>query len=345
MFLASAIPGCSKAGGEKQTDSDNGAQSERRDKSAAEAATSAGAQADDTSGTATAGKAPASLPVPEVDPDAPTVDEKHPGLASAALVHARLAELPDGVLLRAADVAIRQKDIEAEVAQAPAELREQLRKNAFFLLEQMATQKLLAQLAPQDGASPAGGEQAMLQGYFQTLVKDAQVSDREIAEFYEQNKGTIGGAKLEQVKEQIKQYLLQQKQHQIVDQHIQTLARRTPVAVSAEWVKTQAKLARDNPVDKARASGIPTFANFGAEGCAPCDMMAPMREAIRKEYEANLNVVFVHVREQRILASRYGVRGIPLLIFFDADGKEVARHTGYMERQKVEEKLAELGVN
>ena len=36
-----------------------------------------------------------------------------------------------------------QKDINADIAQAPEAMREQLRKNAFFLLEQKATRQLL----------------------------------------------------------------------------------------------------------------------------------------------------------------------------------------------------------
>jgi len=122
------------------------------------------------------------------------------------------------------------------------------------------------------------------------------------------------------------------------------MGQRTPIEVSAAWVKKQAELARDNPVDKARSSGKPTFANFGAKGCIPCDKMEPIREAIRKKYEGKLNVVFIHVRNDQILASRYGVQAIPLLVFFNAEGKEVFRHMGFFPQEKVEAKLAEMGV-
>ena len=301
-------------------------------------------QSHETPGTAMAEESTTSLPPAHEDSNASTVGGQYPHLASGSLVHAELAELPGGVLLRAGDMVITQKDIDVEIAKAPADIREQLRKNAFFLLEQLATQKLLVQEARQAGGNLARDERALLQSYFQTLVKGAQVSDWEIAEFYEKNSDLVGQATLERVKEQIRQYLLQQKQQHIVEQHVQTIARRTPVAVSDGWVKTQAALARDNPVDNARASGKPTFANFGAKGCVPCDMMEPIREALRKKYEGKLNVVFVHVHNDQILASRYGVQGIPLLVFFDAQGNEVFRHTGYFSQENIEEKLAELGL-
>ncbi|MFP3937139.1 MAG: TlpA family protein disulfide reductase [Phycisphaerae bacterium] len=294
--------------------------------------------------TTTADNTPTSLPAFQIDEDAPTVEQKYPGLASAGLVHAKLTDLSEDVLLRADDMAVTQSDIDAQVADAPEDMREQLRKNAFFLLEQTATQKLLVQEARKANGDGAVEEQSLVQSYFEAMVDELEVTDREVAEFYEDNRDLVGGATLEQVREQIRQYLLQKKQQKLVNRHVRTLAQRTPVAVDAGWVKTHAKLAKDNPVDNARASGKPTFANFGAEGCVPCDRMEPMREEIREEYEGKLNVVFVHVGQDQVLASRYGVQGIPTLVFFDAEGNEVFRHTGYMEREKVEEKLAELGV-
>jgi len=114
--------------------------------------------------------------------------------------------------------------------------------------------------------------------------------------------------------------------------------------VSAFWGKEQAILARDNPVDKARKSGRPSLVDFGASGCRPCDMMAPILRNIEKKYKGTLNVVFVHVRKEQILASRYGVQGIPIQIFFDRDGKEVFRHTGFFSQKEIERKLKEMGV-
>lgn len=288
--------------------------------------------------------APVQTRAVELDANAPTVNRAYPHLASAALVHARLADLPDGTILQSDGVTIRESDINAEVARASQEMRDQLSKNAFFLLEQTATRQLLVQEARPNGADSADDEQTMLQSHFQTLAKAAKVSDSEMAEFYEQNREMVGVATLEQAKEQIRQYLLRQKQQQIVNQHIQTLAQRTPVAVSAGWVKTQAERAKDNPVDKARSSGKATFANFGAKGCVPCDMMEPIRETLAEKYQRKLNIVFVHVGNEQILASRYGVQSIPLLIFFDAEGEEVFRHTGFFAQEQIEGKLAEMGV-
>ncbi|MDI6451051.1 thioredoxin family protein [Anaerobaca lacustris] len=293
--------------------------------------------------------APVQTRAVELDGNAPTVDEAYPHLASAALVHARLVDLPDGTILQSDGVTIRDSDINAEIVRASEELRDQLSKNAFFLLEQKATRRLLEEEAKAaailDSKQSLGqSEEELLQTYLRKLVAEVKVGDEEVAAFYKDNRDMVGQATLEQVTPQIRQYLLRDKQQQAVDEHIRTLGRRTSVLVSAGWVERQAQRAKDNSVDKARASGKPTFASFGADTCIPCQKMAPTREAVREKYDGKVNVVYVHVGKEQVLASRYGVQGIPLVLFFDADGREVLRHTGLMSQEQIEGKLAEMGV-
>jgi len=97
-------------------------------------------------------------------------------------------------------------------------------------------------------------------------------------------------------------------------------------------------------VDKARASGKPSMVDFGASGCRPCEMMVPILADLKKKFEGKLNVEFVHVREEQVLAARYAIQAIPVQVFFDKDGKEVFRHVGFFPQAEIEKKLAELGV-
>ncbi len=288
---------------------------------------------------------PATAPAGEPN----TVAQAYPNLASAALVHAKPAELPDGVLLRAGDLKVTQKDIDDEVAKAPETVREQLRKNALFLLEQTATRQLLLQeakaAAAKDGKDPATlADQERLKAYFDNLTADVKVSDTEVSRFYEKNKDMVGGRKLGDVKDAVSRHLRQQKQQKLVDKHIQTLGKRIDIRVAASWLKRQAALAMDNPVDNARNSGKPSLVDFGSKGCRPCDMLAPILKTLEKKYEGKANVIFVSVREEQILASRYGIQSIPVQIFFDKNGKEVFRHTGFWPQAELEKKFAEMGV-
>jgi len=277
------------------------------------------------------------------------VESIYPGLASGVLAYATLDDLPAGILLKAGDVEITTDELDSEVAGAPESMREQLRKNGFFLLEQMATSKLLVQVAREhpdrtEAELPQNSEKDIIRGYFQQIVEKVEVTEAELQEFYRENKGMLGGAKLGQVRKQLHQYILHQKREQALSEHIRTLGQTIPIVVSASWVKEQAILAQDNPVDNARMSGRPSLVDFGASGCRPCDMMAPILNDIKKKYEGKLNVVFVHVRKEQILATRYGIQGIPIQIFFDRDGKEVFRHTGFFSRKEIERKLKEIGV-
>jgi len=277
-----------------------------------------------------------------------TVMQAWPALASGGLMHARLAKLPEGTVLSAGKVTITEKDVAGEIAKSPQTVRAQLTKNAFFVLEQMTTRRLLLIEAKADAAK--GGQDSsktpdnvMLQQYLQKRLAGLRAADKEVRAFYEANKDAVGGATFEQVKGQIESMVRQQKQQQALDRHVRALGQRTPIRVSAAWVKAQAVLALDNPVDKARRSGRPSLVDFGAKGCRPCDMLAPILKALRTKYAGKANVVFVSVRQEQILAARYGIRSIPVQVFFDKDGKEVLRHTGFWPQEALEKQLAEMG--
>ena len=278
-----------------------------------------------------------------------TIERQYPRLASGCLLQAGTTQLPDGVLLRCGEIRITQNNLDVEIAKADQAVREQLRKNAFFLLEQIATQSLLlaearTALTEAKVDTAAMSAQQIIQAYLDRLVRNVAVTDTEAKAFYEQNKDMVGGATFEQVQQQLRQYLLGQKKQEAVNEHIATLGRRMKIDVDAAWAKKQATLAADNPVDRARSSGRPSLVDFGAKGCRPCDMLAPILETLRKKYEGKANVIFISVREEQILAARHGVRSIPVQIFFDKDGKEVFRHTGFWPQEELEKKLAEMGV-
>lgn len=270
-------------------------------------------------------------------------------MTSGALTYARLSNLPEGILLRTEGLVIYDKDITVQIAKAPVEMREKLKKNAFYLLEQIATYKVLLLTAKAEANKSDEGisklnDQQIIQACLKSLVSKVKVSDKEIEDFYNSNKTTFGGAVLNQVRDQIRQYLLQGKQQKVIEWHIQNLGQRMLIEVSMPWVKVHAALARDNPVGKARASGRPSLIDFGSTGCVPCDMMAPVLDRLKEKYKDKLNVLFIHVGEEQILTNRYGIQSIPVQVFFDKTGKEVFRHVGFFSQEEIEEKLSQMGV-
>lgn len=278
------------------------------------------------------------------EPVKPTVEEAYPGLATGVLKLARLTDMEKDVLLKAYQIEIKSDFAKDMLAQVPPEIRKELEKNLFFLLEQKAMEMLIKQDAKSMGISVDQPNNEMLKAYVGRLTDGLTVNEAESKAFYEANKEMMGGQPFDQVKGSIEPFLLEQKKAAALDARIEDLGKRTDIRINRDWVKRQAASARDNPVDKARMSGKPTLVEFGAAGCVPCDMMQPILDRLRKKFPDKLNVVFVHVGENQLLGARFGIRSIPVQAFFDKNGEEVFRHVGFYAEEEVLKQLAKMGV-
>ncbi|MCJ8501344.1 thioredoxin family protein [Desulfatitalea alkaliphila] len=92
-------------------------------------------------------------------------------------------------------------------------------------------------------------------------------------------------------------------------------------------------------------TGRVTMIDLGATECVPCKMMAPILEELKQEYAGRADIIFIDVWKDPPQARKYGIRAIPTQIFFDAQGNEAFRHTGFMDKQRIVDALAKLGVS
>jgi thioredoxin 1 len=74
-------------------------------------------------------------------------------------------------------------------------------------------------------------------------------------------------------------------------------------------------------------STIPVIVDFWAPWCGPCKMVAPTLEKLAREYAGKLIVAKVNTDENPEWAGRYGVQGIPTMLFV-VNGKIAHRQVG-----------------
>ena len=85
--------------------------------------------------------------------------------------------------------------------------------------------------------------------------------------------------------------------------------------------------------------------DLGATECIPCKMMAPIIEELKTRYAGKADIVFIDVWKYPDQAENFGVKVIPTQIFYDANGKEVFRNIGFLDKNRIVDILTKLGVS
>jgi len=95
--------------------------------------------------------------------------------------------------------------------------------------------------------------------------------------------------------------------------------------------------------------GIPvantvTLVDLGATTCVPCKLMAPILDELKDEYRGKAQVIFIDVWDEsnKNKARAFKILAIPTQIFFDKQGREVYRHSGFMDKKSIVERLESL---
>lgn len=66
---------------------------------------------------------------------------------------------------------------------------------------------------------------------------------------------------------------------------------------------------------------VPAIIDFYADWCGPCKMVAPILEELAVEYKDKLTVYKVDTEVEMELASIFGIRSIPSLLFIPVEGR------------------------
>ncbi len=92
------------------------------------------------------------------------------------------------------------------------------------------------------------------------------------------------------------------------------------------------------------AKGMVTMIDLGKKTCTQCKMMAPIIEKLKIKYEGKAAIVFINLLEDPEQQYVYKLKALPTQIFFDKEGKEVYRHTGFMSEKAITAQLNKMGV-
>lgn len=86
-------------------------------------------------------------------------------------------------------------------------------------------------------------------------------------------------------------------------------------------------------------SATPTVVDFWAPWCGPCRIVGPILEELATELAGAVQFVKVNVDDNQELASRYGIQGIPTLLFVK-DGEIVDGQVGAVPKDVLKNKLS-----
>jgi len=92
----------------------------------------------------------------------------------------------------------------------------------------------------------------------------------------------------------------------------------------------------DENFDKeiSKSEGGPILVDFWAVWCGPCRAVAPILEALSKEYAGKARIGKLDVDNSPATAAKYGIMSIPTLLLFK-DGKVAEQIIGAQPREAI----------
>lgn len=85
----------------------------------------------------------------------------------------------------------------------------------------------------------------------------------------------------------------------------------------------------------------PAIIDFYADWCGPCKAVAPILEELSKTYDGKIIIYKVDTDKEQELASAFGIRSIPSMLFVPMKGKP-QMSTGALPKQQIVEAIDKI---
>jgi len=110
-------------------------------------------------------------------------------------------------------------------------------------------------------------------------------------------------------------------------------------------VQEVAEITDGNFFQKVILSKKPMILTFYGEHCKPCNQLKPIFSELNEKYGDEVQFARVNVAAQRDMASQFGVKGIPTIVFLKPDTpwpKIVKTKVGLMSKQALDDEIAQF---
>jgi thioredoxin 1 len=88
-------------------------------------------------------------------------------------------------------------------------------------------------------------------------------------------------------------------------------------------------------------SAVPVVADFWAEWCGPCKMIAPVLKDLARDYKDRIKIAKIDVDSEGELAQQFNIVSIPTILVFNK-GQVVKQQIGAVPRQALEKMIKEV---
>jgi len=153
------------------------------------------------------------------------------------------------------------------------------------VLDEMVAEELFAREAKARGIT----SDALVQQ--EIMNKMAPIGDAEVAAWYQANQNRVQGAPLDQVREQIRQYLRQQEGSRVSVAFIDQLKTKMKVDVTLDPPRVTMTVPKDAPAMGPAAAPVQLVA-FSDFQCPYCAQTAPLMKQIAARYGDKVRIVF-----------------------------------------------------